>query len=83
MRLTYDTLETLEPRLKEAEALALKYAGENNDFLWFYKIRPAFKNLVGYGSSHPDPVVRSGKAYQVAHSHILAVYDQRRPADEG
>ncbi|WP_243312351.1 hypothetical protein [Fundidesulfovibrio agrisoli] len=81
--LTYSALVELEPRLKEAEALARQHAGEDSDRLWFHVIKPAFKTLVGFASRHPHAAVRSGEAYRVAYAHLLGIYDNRGDAGEG
>jgi len=74
-RLSYAEIVDREPRIKEAEALAREYAGSPDYRLWYERVKPAFKYLVGMMSKHPDERLHSSWAYDVVYRRLLDIYD--------
>lgn len=75
--LTYDEIVELEPRIKEAEALAVEHAGRDEDQIWSHTIKPAFKFLVGFMSRHQDPRLHTCAAYDVVYHRLHNIYEGR------
>jgi len=78
--LTFDDLLRLEPRLLALanEARAYRAEAEHRrswcaNAVWYGpgNLRSRLMRLVGWCSTHPDPVVRSSRAYEIAY---LAIY---------
>jgi hypothetical protein len=75
--LTYSEIVDLEPRIKEAEALARELAGCPTYSPWYQQVKPAFLPLVGIMSKHADPRLRFSEAYDVVYHHLIAIYENQ------
>jgi len=78
--LTYADIVKLEPRIKEAEALARELSGSASYEPWYCEIKSRFKQLVGWLSKHPDERLRSCDAYDTVYRHLVAIYEAQ-PTD--
>ncbi len=75
--LTYDEIVRLEPRIKDAEALAVQHAGKDSDHCWYHTIKPAFKALVGLMSTSPHTELHSSAAYDTVYRRLHGLYEGR------
>lgn len=73
--LTYADIVTLEPRIKDAEALARELAGSPTYGPWYSAVKPAFLPLVGIMSRHADPRIRTSESYDTVYAHLVAIYE--------
>ncbi len=73
--LTYVEIVALEPRIKEAEALARELAGSPTYGPWYQQVKPVFLPLVGVLSKHADPRLRTSEAYDIVYRRLQAIYE--------
>ncbi len=78
--LTYADIVTLEPRIKDAEALARELAGSPTYGPWYRAVKPAFLPLVGILSRHTDPRLRTSESYDIVYRRLQAIYEGQ-PSD--
>ncbi len=74
---TWDELSVLEPRLLQLESWVRRVARENRansewcaNAEWYGWVKPILVMLVGWNSAHPDPMLRTERAYELAYEYL-------------
>jgi hypothetical protein len=75
---TFEELRKLEPGLTELANAARHYQKRRSrtfcaNSVWYRELRPRLVLLVGWGSRHPEPVMRSQEGYDIAYDTIYSL----------
>jgi hypothetical protein len=78
---TFERLCELEPKLQELarEAQGSRCRSYHAVLArWYCELRPRLLTLVGFGSSHPEPLMHTSAAYDVGYDHVFALLNASR-----